>query len=42
MGSTVIDVFAISEPESHLAREALERNLYAVLPTPPKAVAEAG
>ncbi len=44
MGSSVIDVFAISPPGSGAAREALERDLYAELPTPPppKSVAEAG
>ncbi len=44
MGSTVIDVFAITPPGSGAAREALECDLYAQLPSPPppKAVAEAG
>ena len=37
LGSSVIDVFAISAPGSEDAREALERDLYAVLPTPPPA-----
>jgi hypothetical protein len=39
----VIDVFAISAPASDHARKALERELYAALPTPPpKPAAEAG
>ena len=43
LGSSVIDVFAITPPRSGSAREALERDLYAELPAPPpKAVAEAG
>ena len=44
MGSSVIDVFAITAPGSFAAREALERELYAALPAPavPKPAAEAG
>lgn len=37
LGSSVIDVFAISAPASDDARAALERDLYAVLPAPPPA-----
>ncbi|MGI9164224.1 MAG: [protein-PII] uridylyltransferase [Mycobacterium sp.] len=37
LGASVIDVFAISAPASDAAREALESELYAVLPTPPRA-----
>lgn len=37
LGAAVIDVFAISAPASDEARDALERDLYAVLPTPPPA-----
>jgi [protein-PII] uridylyltransferase len=44
MGSSVVDVFAITAPGSVSAREALERDLYAALPAPaaPKPAAEAG
>ncbi len=44
LGSSAIDVFAISAPPSGEACEKLERDLYAVLPTPPPAppVREAG
>ena len=44
LGSSVIDVFAISAPASAAAGEALERDLYAALPAPPpdKPAAEAG
>jgi [protein-PII] uridylyltransferase len=35
LGSSVIDVFAISEPGSAAAGDALERDLYAALPAPP-------
>jgi [protein-PII] uridylyltransferase len=35
IGSSVIDVFAISGPASRTAREALESQLYAALPAPP-------
>lgn len=44
MGSSVVDVFAITPPGSVAAREALERELYAALPAPaaPKPAAEAG
>ena len=43
LGSSVIDVFAISEPGSLAAGDALERDLYAALPAPPppKPAAEA-
>jgi [protein-PII] uridylyltransferase len=42
-GSSVIDVFAISEPASQAQRDALERELYAALPAPPqKSAAQAG
>ena len=42
-GASVIDVFAISAPASGHARQALESELYAALPTPPpKPAAEAG
>ena len=42
-GCSVIDVFAISAPASSHGREALERELYAALPTPPpKPAAETG
>jgi len=37
LGAALIDVFAISAPASDEARDALERDLYAVLPTPPPA-----
>ena len=37
MGTSVIDVFAVTEPGSPAAREALERALYSVLPSPPPA-----
>ena len=44
MGSSVIDVFAVSGPGVEAARQTLEADLYAVLPAPPpaKPVAEAG
>ena len=44
MGSSVVDVFAITPPGSVSAREALECDLYAALPAPaaPKPAAEAG
>lgn len=44
LGSSVIDVFAISAPDSTVARDALERDLYAALPAPapPKQLTEAG
>ena len=44
LGTSVIDVFAVSEPGSPAACEALERALRAVLPAPPPAapVEEAG
>lgn len=44
LGASAIDVFAISAPASQDACDALERELYAVLPTPPPAapVQEAG
>ena len=44
LGASAIDVFAISAPASEAACEELERDLYAVLPTPPPAppVQEAG
>jgi [protein-PII] uridylyltransferase len=43
LGSSVIDVFAIAAPASGHAREALECELYAALPTPPpRPAAEAG
>ena len=44
LGTSVIDVFAVSEPGSPAACEALERALFAVLPSPPPAtpVQEAG
>ena len=35
IGSSVIDVFAITAPASRAAREALESELYAALPAPP-------
>jgi [protein-PII] uridylyltransferase len=35
VGSSVIDVFAISAPDSPAGRETLERDLYAALPAPP-------
>ena len=35
LGSSVIDVFAISTPGSPAAGDALERDLYAALPAPP-------
>jgi hypothetical protein len=39
----VIDVFAVSAPASGHARQALESELYAALPTPPpKPATEAG
>jgi len=42
-GASVIDVFAIAAPASDHARQALENELYAALPTPPpKPAAEAG
>lgn len=44
-GSSVIDVFAITPPDSVAARGSLERDLYAALPAPlppSKSVAEAG
>lgn len=43
LGSSLIDVFAITLPAG-LSRQSLERDLYAVLPTPPpaKPVQEAG
>jgi [protein-PII] uridylyltransferase len=37
LGSSVIDVFAISAPDAEAGRETLERNLYAALPAPPPA-----
>lgn len=37
LGASAIDVFAISSPASEAACDALERDLYAVLPTPPPA-----
>ena len=44
LGASAIDVFAISAPASDAACKELERDLYAVLPTPPPAppVQEAG
>ena len=44
LGASAIDVFAISAPASEEACDLLERDLYAVLPTPPPAapVQEAG
>ena len=44
LGASAIDVFAISAPASDAACDQLERDLYAVLPTPPPAppVQEAG
>lgn len=39
LGSSVIDVFAIAMPSGPGDRDALERELYAVLPTPPPAKA---
>jgi [protein-PII] uridylyltransferase len=43
LGSSVIDVFAIAAPASGHAREALECELYAALPTPPpRPAVEAG
>ncbi|MFZ4372940.1 MAG: [protein-PII] uridylyltransferase [Mycobacterium sp.] len=43
LGSSVIDVFAISAPASAAATEALERDLYSALPAPaPKPGVEAG
>jgi len=44
LGSTVVDVFAIAAPAEAADREALEADLYAVLPAPPPAAAtqEAG
>lgn len=43
VGSSVIDVFAITAPASRAAREVLESELYAALPAPPpKPAAEAG
>jgi [protein-PII] uridylyltransferase len=42
-GASVIDVFAVSAPASGHARQALESELYAALPTPPpKPATEAG
>jgi [protein-PII] uridylyltransferase len=42
-GSSVIDLFAISAPDSRAAREALESELYAALPAPaPKPVQATG
>jgi hypothetical protein len=35
LGSSVIDVFAISAPGSAAAGSALEHDLYAALPAPP-------
>jgi [protein-PII] uridylyltransferase len=35
LGSSVIDVFAISAPDSATAADALEHDLYAALPAPP-------
>ena len=44
MGSSVIDVFAISAPDSATAADALERELYSALPAapPPQPAAAAG
>jgi [protein-PII] uridylyltransferase len=43
LGSSVIDVFAISAPASAAATDALERDLYSALPAPaPKPSVEAG
>ena len=42
LGSSVIDVFAISAPDAAAGRETLERNLYAALPAPPPAPEPAG
>lgn len=43
LGSSVVDVFAISAPDTAAARDALERELVAVLPAPaPRPAAEAG
>jgi [protein-PII] uridylyltransferase len=44
LGSSVIDVFAISDPDSPAAGDALERDLYAALPAPPppKPLADVG
>jgi [protein-PII] uridylyltransferase len=42
LGSSVIDVFAISTPDAEVGREALERNLYAALPAPPPSPEPAG
>jgi [protein-PII] uridylyltransferase len=44
LGSSVIDVFAISAPDSATAADALERDLYEALPAPPpvKPAAAAG
>jgi [protein-PII] uridylyltransferase len=43
LGSSVIDVFAISAPSSAAAVDALEHDLYSALPAPPpKPAAEAG
>ena len=43
LGSSVIDVFAISALDSTVARDALEQDLYAALPAPapPKRLTEA-
>lgn len=35
LGSTVVDVFAIAAPETSAAHDALEHDLFAVLPVPP-------
>lgn len=35
LGSSVVDVFAVSAPDTAAAREAVERELVAVLPAPP-------
>lgn len=35
LGSSVVDVFAISAPDTAAARDAVERELVAVLPAPP-------
>jgi [protein-PII] uridylyltransferase len=42
LGSSVIDVFAISTPDAEVGREKLERNLYAALPAPPPSPEPAG
>lgn len=39
LGSSVVDVFAVSPPGTGAAREAIERDLLAVLPAPPAAKA---